>query len=325
MKKYLKTNGSVGEQMIESVLLENDFNYSREYSFKNRLGKNQRMDFRIVHNNTVYCVEYHGEQHYKDKKWFNDSLELIQFRDKLKKEYCKDNDIIYIEIPYYNNTLTKVYNSLEEVFGNLKKPDYFIIEKGVEVNTKELLNYYSKHTKEETAKKYGVEKYHIDNLLTNLEYDSKREPKYVIEVYKRDNKVFEGTYNEIKENFDFTMSNVLKCLNGDMDKTSQHSFKYKDKNKDKERLYKVKNRKKLRGTRRGSSNKDVVLMNILDGTETTYSSVKECHDKTGLIKDKLYKLFNPNKNTNLVENFIGRNYDGSYTISREEALEKYYK
>lgn len=320
MNKYLRTNGSVGEQMIESILLENDINYKREYTFKNELGNNQRMDFLVYFEEIFYCIEYHGAQHYKETTWFGDSLETIQKRDKLKKEYCKQNNIFYVEIPYNLNNLRLVHEELNKVFPDIKKPKSFVVDKGVEIDTMELVEYYMEHTKEETAKKYGVEIYHIDNLLVNLEYDNKRKPKDIIQVYKRDEKIFEGTYNEIKEEFNFTMSNVLKCLNGELDKTSQHYFKYKDSEKDKVRHLKTKERHTKRGTIRGSSNKDVVLKDIYSGEETVYSSIKECHEITGLNKDKLYKLFNPNKSKQIIDKYIGKSYGGEYPITAEEAL-----
>src|SRR5699024_11548816 len=48
------------------------------------------------------CIEYHGEQHYKDSGWFNSTEEFndLQKRDRIKKQYCIDNDIDFLEIPY---------------------------------------------------------------------------------------------------------------------------------------------------------------------------------------------------------------------------------
>lgn len=318
--KIIKNKGSFGEQLVKTILDYNNIEYKREYSFKNELGTIQRMDFLAVVDNKKYCIEYMGEQHYVEKgnKW--GSLEKRQFLDSIKKKYCYENGIYYIDISYKNSDLESVFNVINKHIPGIKKPNKSIIDIGVTINIEEMLEYYKEHTKKDTAYKYGVNEHNIDNLLVNLNYESKRKPKDIIQVYKRDEKIFEGTYNEIKDAFNFTMSNVLKCLNGELDKTSQHYFKYKDSEKDRVRQLKTKERHNKRGTVRGSSNKDVVLKDIYSGEETVYSSIKECHEITGLNKDKLYKLFNPNKSKQIIDKYIGKSYGGEYPITAEEAL-----
>lgn len=54
-----------------------------------------------------YCVEVHGEQHYKFVPFYhNNVLGFIKAkkRDEEKKEWCHINDIKYIELPH-NETL----------------------------------------------------------------------------------------------------------------------------------------------------------------------------------------------------------------------------
>lgn len=63
-----------------------------------------KFDFFLPDYNTV--IEYQGEWHYFD---FKNNLTIQQKRDKTKREYCKNNDIEEIEIPYWN------YNKVEEI------------------------------------------------------------------------------------------------------------------------------------------------------------------------------------------------------------------
>lgn len=56
-----------------------------------------------------YCIEVHGEQHYKMVGFYHQNL--IGFlkskkRDNDKKEWCSLNDIVYIELPY-NETINQ--------------------------------------------------------------------------------------------------------------------------------------------------------------------------------------------------------------------------
>lgn len=95
---------SRGEQKVASILTENNINFVREKRFDNvvaQTGKRLRYDFYLVDYNCV--IEYDGLQHYKySNLGWNTKENLIktQERDKLKNQYCADNDILLIRIPY---------------------------------------------------------------------------------------------------------------------------------------------------------------------------------------------------------------------------------
>ena len=59
-------------------------------------------DFYIPALNT--CIEFQGIQHYENC-WFthDNSLQVRQLRDKIKKEYCKQHGITLIEVKYNEN------------------------------------------------------------------------------------------------------------------------------------------------------------------------------------------------------------------------------
>lgn len=106
---------SYGEMVIENILKENNILYKKEYEFENLLSENKiplRFDFAILNNfnQVIRIIEYDGEQHYLTKTnnfWKNDSLEKRQQRDKIKNEYCLNNNIKLVRIPYWEkNNIT---------------------------------------------------------------------------------------------------------------------------------------------------------------------------------------------------------------------------
>jgi hypothetical protein len=53
-----------------------------------------------------WCVEVHGEQHYKFVPYYHGNMMSFlksQKKDKEKKEWCELNGIKYIELPYSEN------------------------------------------------------------------------------------------------------------------------------------------------------------------------------------------------------------------------------
>lgn len=107
-------NISKGEDEIEKFFIKNNIIYIREKTFKNcinlKTNKKLPFDFYLPKYNMV--VEYHGEQHYKKTGYFEKragGLEGLQYRDKIKKEFCLLNGISYIEISY------KEFNNINQI------------------------------------------------------------------------------------------------------------------------------------------------------------------------------------------------------------------
>ena len=54
-------------------------------------------------------IEFDGEQHFKDNSHFlwhsKDTLEDIQKRNNIKNNYCKQNDLFLIRIPYTHKSI----------------------------------------------------------------------------------------------------------------------------------------------------------------------------------------------------------------------------
>lgn len=97
---------STGEQIIKDLLLNNSISFIEQKTFNtcrfidnNYLAK---FDFYV---NNKYLIEYDGEQHFyfKDNPhtWNNHTNHLIvKEHDEFKNQWCKDNNIPLIRIPY---------------------------------------------------------------------------------------------------------------------------------------------------------------------------------------------------------------------------------
>ena len=99
---------SKGEWKIEQLLLENNLLYIKEYP-QIISEKTLRFDFAILKENKLwYFIEFDGKQHYEPSNLFGGEsyLKYTQEHDKLKNDFCSQNNIPLIRIPY-----TK-YNSL---------------------------------------------------------------------------------------------------------------------------------------------------------------------------------------------------------------------
>ena len=94
---------SHGEIKLSQILDENDISYIQEYkAFKFSSGAWARFDFYI---NNQYIIEYDGETHYQysGHGWHNEEhLRKTQERDIIKNQWCKDNNIPLIRIPYWH-------------------------------------------------------------------------------------------------------------------------------------------------------------------------------------------------------------------------------
>lgn len=109
---------SKGENKIKKFLEENEINYEFQKKFKDcRDKKVLPFDFYLPDYNM--CIEYQGEQHYisgikyfinftKSKEKAIEKLKLLQKHDKIKKKYCKKNNIKLLEIKYNENIEVKL-------------------------------------------------------------------------------------------------------------------------------------------------------------------------------------------------------------------------
>lgn len=123
-----KCKESKGEKKIAKILEDLKIRYKREYKFK-ELGQ-KRFDFALFQKNKrkpCAIIEYHGRQHYEpvrfsfkmsDKKC-KDNLKNLKISDKLKKQYCIDNNIKYLEISYKNKELKETIKDFIEKYTDI--------------------------------------------------------------------------------------------------------------------------------------------------------------------------------------------------------------
>ena len=96
---------SSGEEKITQIFQEHNVNYITQYEFTDLKGdyNNLRFDFAVFNNNNdlQYLVEFQGSQHFR--KWGNEDIERFKKRleyDQKKRDYCKQHNILLLEIPY---------------------------------------------------------------------------------------------------------------------------------------------------------------------------------------------------------------------------------
>lgn len=102
---------SKGERKIVDILSKNNISFTQQKTFDSCVSDltNTKLRFDFYIDNK-YLIEYDGEQHFhivsENSKWNNkESLLQVQHRDNIKNQWCKDNNIPLIRIPYthYND------------------------------------------------------------------------------------------------------------------------------------------------------------------------------------------------------------------------------
>ncbi len=99
---------------VEQYLQEKGIKYIKEYRFDDcRNKKPLPFDFYLPDYNHV--IEVNGDQHYYENPLFAQSLEERQAIDKIKEDYCKNNNIRFTAIPRWwiqNNHGVKKYKQV---------------------------------------------------------------------------------------------------------------------------------------------------------------------------------------------------------------------
>ena len=105
------------ELMIKEILQEFNVSYNEQKVFSDCLSyKNSplRFDFYLPDHNI--CIEYDGEQHFKPVEYFGGVKRFIeqQKNDSIKDNYCKQNGIKLIRIPYTVKSKEKIKSILKQ-------------------------------------------------------------------------------------------------------------------------------------------------------------------------------------------------------------------
>lgn len=104
------TTISHGNEKIKKILLENQIPFETEKRFITCKDKSE-LPFDFYVNNS-YLIEYDGSQHYDENSLFG--YETTHTHDLIKSQWCKDNNIPLIRIPYTHfNKLSLIDLQLE--------------------------------------------------------------------------------------------------------------------------------------------------------------------------------------------------------------------
>lgn len=118
---------SLGETIIENVLIKNNIKFKQEFPIKDIQSVNKgilRCDFAIIDDNdeVKYIIEFNGKQHYEPVEFFGgqEGFEVLKENDRIKMEYFRKNNIpliifFYKELKQMNEEyiLNKIYFSDE--------------------------------------------------------------------------------------------------------------------------------------------------------------------------------------------------------------------
>lgn len=112
---------SKGEKRIYNFLTNHNIEFVKEKKFDScKYKKPLRFDFYLPSYNI--CIEYDGEQHYKPidfankgQEWATELYQQNIERDLIKNQYCKDNNIKILRIPYWKTNY--IENILSENLG----------------------------------------------------------------------------------------------------------------------------------------------------------------------------------------------------------------
>lgn len=108
-----RCNESKGEKEIRKWLMKHNIIYDSQKRFSDCCDKiTLPFDFYLPDYNC--CIEYDGVQHYEPVEYFGgkESFEYIQKHDKIKTNYCLNNNISLLRISYLDNIEEKLNNFL---------------------------------------------------------------------------------------------------------------------------------------------------------------------------------------------------------------------
>lgn len=97
---------SIKEKIITDFLLGKSVDFISEYTYNDCKNKYVlRFDFAILNKDKSVksLIEYDGEQHFKPVDYFGgeDGYRQTVYRDEIKNQYCKNNNIPLLRLPYY--------------------------------------------------------------------------------------------------------------------------------------------------------------------------------------------------------------------------------
>ena len=102
---------SKSNAILEKTVRDLGFSYKREYHININKNNVSYIRFDIFIPSLNVAIEYDGEQHFKPIKHFGgeEGFNKTKERDMVKNNYCKENNIKLLRIPYYEkNNIPKI-------------------------------------------------------------------------------------------------------------------------------------------------------------------------------------------------------------------------
>lgn len=103
-------NSSKGERKVASILEKYGIDFNSQHTFEEcRNIRTLPFDFYLPDYNI--CIEYDGEQHFKPIDYFGgkEYFDRRKENDTIKTNFCKNNNINLVRIPYY------MFNNVEDI------------------------------------------------------------------------------------------------------------------------------------------------------------------------------------------------------------------
>ena len=100
---------SKGEEVIKDILTKKNVVFEQQKVFEKCKDK-RLLPFDFYLPNYNLCIEYQGQQHYGIVEFFGGEKEfkIRQKHDKIKRNFCKKNKIVLLEIKYSDNIESKL-------------------------------------------------------------------------------------------------------------------------------------------------------------------------------------------------------------------------
>ena len=104
------------EYKVKQYLDENNIAYETQKRFP-KCKKKRCLPFDFYLTDYNYVIEVHGQQHYYENECFSRTLQEQQEYDEYKKQFCINNNIGYLELPFWliNNPPQTYKNKINEI------------------------------------------------------------------------------------------------------------------------------------------------------------------------------------------------------------------
>ena len=103
----------LGEKAVSDILTQHNIQFIQQYCF-NTCRDKKPLPFDFYLPNFNVCIEYDGRQHFEQRIGWTD-LEIIKSHDDIKNNFCKNNNIQLIRIPYYENVESFLLDKLKKI------------------------------------------------------------------------------------------------------------------------------------------------------------------------------------------------------------------